>query len=82
MLRGVICSGGSCEILARMRRERSVQPSLTRSSPSAFVPGPWLAVKFSSQRCCQPGVAISLNQSGSIGALARTSTDEGVRWMT
>ena len=46
------------------------------------MPPAWLAVKFSSQRCCQPGVAIPANQSGSIGALARTSTDEGVRWKT
>ena len=28
---------------------------------------------------CQPGVAIEENQPGSIGALARTSTEEGVR---
>ena len=42
----------------------------------------WLAAKFSSQRCCQPGVAISANQSGSVGRLSRTSTDDGVRWKT
>ncbi len=39
-------------ILARMRRDRSVQPSCTRSSSA--VPPAWFAVKFSSQRCCQP----------------------------
>ena len=46
------------------------------------MPPVWLAVKFSSQRCCQPGVAISANHSGSVGALSRTSTDDGVRWKT
>ena len=46
------------------------------------VPPAWFAVKFSSQRCCQPGEAMEENQPGSIGALARTSTDEGVRWKT
>ena len=58
----------------------SVQPSCTRSSSAA--PPAWLAVKFSSQRCCQPGVAIPANQSGSIGWLSRTSTEDGVRWNT
>ena len=58
----------------------SVQPSCTRSSSAA--PPAWLAVKFSSQRCCQPGVAIPANQSGSIGWLPRTSTEDGVRWNT
>ena len=46
------------------------------------MPPAWLAVKFSSQRCCQPGVAISANHSGSVGRLSRTSTDDGVRWKT
>ena len=41
-----------------------------------------LATKFSSQRSCQPGVAILANHSGSIGWLSRTSTDDGVRWKT
>ena len=58
MFCGVILSRGSCMILLRMRRDRSVQPSCTRSS-SAMPKPAWLAVKFSSQRCCQPGVAIS-----------------------
>ena len=40
-------------IRSRMRRARSVQPSITRSSSA--MPPVWLAVKFSSQRCCQPG---------------------------
>ncbi len=39
-------------------------------------------MKFSSQRSCQPGVATLANQSGSIGRLPRTSTDDGVRWKT
>ena len=42
----------------------------------------WFWVKFSSHRCCHPGVAISANQSGSIGWLLRMSTDDGVRWKT
>jgi hypothetical protein len=67
-------------IRLRYRRDRSVQPSITRSSSAT--PPAWLAVKLSSQRCCQPGVAISANQSGSVGALARTSTELGVRWNT
>ena len=46
------------------------------------VPPAWLAVKFSSQRCCQPGVLMVANHSGSIGWLSRTSTDDGVRWKT
>jgi hypothetical protein len=41
-----------------------------------------LAVKFASQRCCQPGCAISANHPGSVGRLSRTSTDDGVRWKT
>jgi hypothetical protein len=53
---------------------------MTRSS-SASAPV-WLAVKFSSQRCCHPGVATWANHSGSVGRLSRTSTDEGVRWKT
>ena len=67
MVAGFRSSGGSAAILARMRRAMSVQPSWTRSS--AAVPPDWLAVKFSSQRCCQPGVAISRNQCGSIGVI-------------
>lgn len=39
-------------------------------------------MKFSSQRRCQPGVAIDANHSGSVGRLSRTSTDDGVRWNT
>jgi hypothetical protein len=53
---------------------------MTRSSSA--MPPVWLAVKFSSQRRCQPGVAISANQSGSVGRLSRTSTELGVRWNT
>jgi len=67
-------------IRSRMRRDRSVQPSLTRSSSA--VPPAWLAVKFSSQRCCQPGVAMEANHSGSVGPLLRMSTEDGVRWKT
>ena len=33
-------------------------------------------------RAGQPGVATVANQSGSIGALLRASTDDGVRWNT
>ena len=73
-------AGGSWAIFSRMRRDRSVQPSITRSTSA--LPPAWLAVKFSSQRCCQPGVAIPANHSGSIGALARTSTEDGVRCTT
>lgn len=80
MLRGVRSSGGNCMIFSRIRRDKSVQPSCTRSSSAP--PPAWFWVKFSSQRCCQPGVAIPANQSASIGALARTSTEEGVRWNT
>jgi hypothetical protein len=58
----------------------SVQPSCTRSSSA--LPPVWLAVKFSSQRCCQPGVAALGEPLGVGGALARTSTDDGVRWNT
>ena len=50
---GVNSSGGSDMIRLRMRRDRSVQPSITRSSSA--MPPVWLAVKFSSHRCCQPG---------------------------
>ena len=71
---------GSVMTFARIRRAMSVQPSITRSSSAT--PPVWLAVKFSSQRCCQPGVAIAANHSGSIGWLSRTSTDDGVRWNT
>ncbi len=46
------------------------------------MPPAWLAVKFSSQRCCQPGMATSANQRGSIGWLPRVSTEDGVRWNT
>jgi len=67
-------------IRERTRRAMSVQPSITRSSSTS--PPVWLAVKFSSQRCCHPGVAISANHSGSVGWLLRTSTDDGVRWKT
>ena len=73
-------SGGSAMILSRIRRARSVQPSWTRSSSGRAAV--WLAVKFSSQRCCQPGVAIDANHSGSVGRLSRTSTEDGVRWNT
>jgi hypothetical protein len=65
---------------ARIRLAMSVQPSRTRSSSA--VPPDWLAVKFSSQRRCQPGVATSANQCGSMGWLFRTSTEDGVRWNT
>nr|WP_229022979.1 hypothetical protein [Actinomarinicola tropica] len=68
--------------LALTRREMSVQPSATRSSSAPPKPPMVLAVKFSSQRFCQPGVAMLANHSGSVGALPRTSTDEGVRWNT
>ena len=51
---------------------RSSRPAPGRPRPE---PPAWLAVKFSSQRCCQPGVATSANQSGSMGWLSRTSTD-------
>src|SRR5689334_2435859 len=67
-------------ILSRTRREISVQPSWTRSSWAD--PRVWLSAKFSSQRCCQPGVAIDVNHSGSIGRLPLVSTDDGVRWNT
>ena len=77
---GVRPSFGSESIFCRIRRDRSVHPSITRSSSA--MPPVWLAVKFSSQRCCQPGVAISANHSGSVGRLSRTSTDDGVRWKT
>ena len=77
---GVKSSGASVRMRSRTRRARSVQPSCTRSSPGRAPD--WLAAKFSSQRCCQPGVAISANQSGSVGRLSRTSTDDGVRWKT
>ncbi len=79
-LSGVISSGGSSMTRERMRRAMSVQPSLTRSSSAN--PPVWLAVKLSSHRCCQPGLAMSTNHSGSVGSLARTSTDDGVRWKT
>ena len=42
----------------------------------------WCAEKLSSQRCCQPGVAMLVNQSGSMGALPRTATADGVRCTT
>ena len=61
-VRPVRSSRGNCWILARMRRDRSVQPSWTRSSSA--VPPAWFAVKFSSQRCCQPGDAMAENQFG------------------
>jgi len=80
MAAGLRSSGGSWAILARIRRAMSVQPSRTRSSSA--VPPAWLAVKFSSQRRCHPGVATSANQCGSIGWLSRTSTEDGVRWNT
>ncbi len=67
-------------IRLRMRRARSVQPSITRSSSA--MPPVWLAVKFSSHRCCQPGVLMVANHSGSVGRLSRTSTELGVRWIT
>ena len=81
MFSGVNSSGGNAMILARIRRARSVQPSLTRSS-SGITIAVCVAVKFSSQRCCQPGVAISANHPGSVGRLSRTSTEDGVRWKT
>jgi hypothetical protein len=77
---GVRPLAGRAMIFERIRRERSVQPSMTRSS--SVMPPVWLAVKFSSQRCCQPGVAISANHAGSVGWLLRTSTEDGVRWKT
>ena len=42
-------------IRSRIRCEMSVQPSFTRSSSAN--PPVWRAVKFTSHRCCQPGVA-------------------------
>ena len=77
---GVNWSGGSAMIRLRTRRARSVHPSITRSSST--MPPVWLAAKFSSHRCCHPGVAISANHSGSVGRLSRTSTEDGVRWNT
>src|SRR6266702_965227 len=77
---GLSDSGGSAAIRARIRRAMSVQPSCTRSTSAA--PPAWLAVKFSSQRCCHPGVATPANQPGSIGWLSRASTEDGVRWNT
>ena len=65
MAAGFRSRGGSAAIRARIRRAMSVQPSCTRSTSAA--PPAWLAVKFSSQRCCQPGVATPANQPGSIG---------------
>ena len=81
MLRGVRSLGRHRPIRSRMRRARSVQPSMHQILVGECPPA-GLAVKFSSQRCCQPGVAIAANHSGSIGRLSRTSTDDGVRWNT
>jgi hypothetical protein len=38
-------------------------------------------VKLSIRSRCQPGFS-DLTQSGSVGRLLRTSTDDGVRWNT
>ena len=38
-------------------------------------------LKFSIRRFCQPGSSAAA-QSGSVGRLPRTSTDDGVRWKT
>ena len=56
--------------------------AVARSATPSGEPPAWFAVKFSSQRCCHPGVAMPENNCGSIGALARTSTEDGVRWKT
>ena len=77
---GVRSSAGSAAIRARIRRDKSVQPSWTRSSVAP--PPAWFSVKFSSHRCCQPGVAMVSNHARSVGELSRTSTEEGVRWKT
>ena len=58
---------------------RSVQPSLTRSS-SCGMPE-MSALKFSILAFCQPASRLSAHV-GSVGVLPRTSTVEGVRWMT
>ena len=55
----------------------SVHPSITRSSPA--MPPEVSTVKFSILRRCQPGSREDA-QEGSVGRLARTSMDEGVRW--
>ena len=38
-------------------------------------------LKLSIRRCCQPGFSDAAH-SGSVSALLRTSTDDGVRWKT
>jgi len=80
MRSGVSSPGGSAMTLARIRRAMSVHPSMTRSVSG--IAAVWFAAKFSIHSRCHPGAAIPSNQSGSVGALPRTSTDDGVRWKT
>ena len=57
----------------------SVQPSITRSSGA--MPPEVRTVKFSVRFFCQPG-SREAAQASSVGRLARTSMDDGVRWKT
>ena len=57
----------------------SVQPSLTRST--SWKPPETRMLKLSMRACCQPGSRLDAH-SGSVGRLARTSIDDGVRWKT
>jgi|GEM_PF-4341469 len=80
MAAAVRSGAGIAAIRARTRRPTALQLSATRSVCAA--PPSTFAAQFSIQRCCQPGVATPANQSGSIGWLPRTSTEDGVRWNT
>ena len=57
----------------------SVQPSLTRSLSAN--PPDTSVLKLSIRSCCQPGCRLAAH-SGSVGRLARTSIELGVRWNT
>ena len=66
-------------IRSRIRWEMSVQPSFTRST--SVKPPVCRVAKLINHSRCQPGPSPA-KSSGPKVRLARTSTDDGVRWNT